>query len=150
MVFAPRNPSDFARVLRPGGDPEVLRDAEVGVGPEEPVFGTVDGGFREPRTVSRWLYEVRLDSDLEWVTSHAWRKTTASILDGSGVTARIIADQLGHSRVSMTQDVYLGRRSVDPRVVTALELVAPPLLRSRDDLSDDQAGSEGVAGDEKS
>ena len=49
----------------------------------------------------------------------------------------------------MTQDVYLGRRSVDPRVVTALELVAPPLLSSRDDLSDDQAGSEGVAGDEK-
>ena len=41
------------------------------------------------------------------------------------------------------------RRSVDPRVVTALELVAPPLLGSRDDLSDDQAGSEEVAGDEK-
>ena len=60
--------------------------------------------------MSRWLYEVRLDSDLEWVTSHAWRKTTASILDGSGVTARIIADQLGHSRVSMTQDVYMARK----------------------------------------
>ena len=101
------------------------RRAEVGVGPEEPVFGTVDGGFREPRTVSRWLYEVRLDSDLEWVTSHAWRKTTASILDGSGVTARIIADQLGHSRVSMTQDVYLGRGEHDPRVLAALEAADP-------------------------
>lgn len=101
------------------------RRAEVGVGPDEPVFGTVDGGFREPRTVSRWLYEVRLDSDLEWVTSHAWRKTTASILDGSGVTARIIADQLGHSRVSMTQDVYLGRGEQDPRVLAALEAADP-------------------------
>ena len=97
-----------------------------------------------------WLAEARTKAGFDWVTSHVWRKTTASILDGSGVSARIIADQLGHSRVSMTQDVYLGRRSVDPRVVTALELVAPPLLGSRDDLSDDQAGSEGVAGDEKS
>lgn len=101
------------------------RRAEVGVGPDEPVFGTIDGGFREPRTVSRWLYEVRVNSDLEWVTSHAWRKTTASILDGSGVTARTIADQLGHSRVSMTQDVYLGRGETDPRVLAALEAVDP-------------------------
>mgnify|MGYP001113617781 CR=1 FL=1 len=101
------------------------RRADVGVGLDEPVFGTIDGGFREPRTVSRWLYEVRADSDLEWVTSHVWRKTTASILDGSGVTARIIADQLGHSRVSMTQDVYLGRGEPDPRVLVALEAANP-------------------------
>ncbi|WP_427383904.1 hypothetical protein [Janibacter sp. G56] len=75
--------------------------------------------------MSRWLYEVRLDSALEWVSSHAWRKTMANILDGSGVTARIIADQLGHSRVSMTQDVYLGRGETDPRVLAALEAVDP-------------------------
>jgi hypothetical protein len=29
-------------------------------------------------------------------------------------------DQLGHSRVSMAQDVYVGRRSVDPSVAQAL------------------------------
>ena len=56
-----------------------------------------------------------------WVTFHAWRKTTATVLDGAGATARMIADQLGHSRVSMTQDVYLGRRSREARVVAALE-----------------------------
>lgn len=129
----------------------MLRRREaLGVGPDEPVFGSERGTFRDPRNVSRWLAEARTKAGFDWVTSHVWRKTTASILDGHGISARIIADQLGHSRVSMTQDVYLGRRSVDPRVVTALELVAPPLLRSRDDLSDDQAGSEGVAGDEKS
>lgn len=38
-----------------------------------------------------------------WMTSHAWRKTTASVLDGSGIAVRLIADQLGHSRVSMTR-----------------------------------------------
>ena len=44
---------------------------------------------------------------------HTYRKTVATLLDESGATARMIADQLGHSRVSMTQDVYLGRRAVD-------------------------------------
>jgi hypothetical protein len=33
----------------------------------------------------------------------------------------VIADQLGHSRISMTQDVYMGRRAVDEAVATALE-----------------------------
>ena len=50
------------------------------------------------------------------MTFHAWRKTTATVLDEAGATARMIADQLGHSRVSMTQDVYLGRRSRESRV----------------------------------
>ena len=89
------------------------------------MFGTVDGGFREPRTVSRWLFQIREASAMEWVTTHTWRKTTASVLDGSGITARMIADQLGHTRVSMTQDVYLGRGAVDPRVVQALEAADP-------------------------
>ena len=44
---------------------------------------------------------------------HTYRKTVATLLDAGGLSARIIADQLGHSRISMTQDVYLGRRAVD-------------------------------------
>ena len=55
---------------------------------------------------------------------HAWRKTTATVFD-EAATARMIADQLGHSRVSMTQDVYLGRRSRESRVAAALEGVDP-------------------------
>lgn len=106
----------------------MLRErAAVGVAPDEPVFGTIDGAFRDPRNVSRFFAQARKDAGLEWMTSHAWRKTTASVLDGSGLSARVIADQLGHSRVSMTQDVYLGRRMADPRVVEALELVDPRL-----------------------
>ena len=98
----------------------------VGVGPDEPVFGPVDGTFRDPRNVSRWLRMARERHGFEdWVTFHAWRKTTATVLDEGGATARMIADQLGHSRVSMTQDVYLGRRGRESRVATALEGVDP-------------------------
>jgi len=33
----------------------------------------------------------------------------------------MIADQLGHSRVSMTQDIYLGRRASNAGNLAALE-----------------------------
>ena len=33
----------------------------------------------------------------------------------------MIADQLGHARISMTQDVYLGRRAANAVNVAALE-----------------------------
>ena len=49
----------------------------------------------------------------------------ATLLDGSGASARLIADQLGHSRVSMTQDVYMGRRAVGTAAAEALEAHDP-------------------------
>src|SRR6476469_6547605 len=92
------------------------RRAALGVGPEEPVFGTVDGGFREPRTVSRWLFQIREASAMEWVTTHTWRKTTASVLDGSGITARMIADQLSFAGVDDAGRVpWAGRRGPSRR-----------------------------------
>jgi integrase len=42
------------------------------------------------------------------------------MLDRGGLSARTIADQLGHSRISITQDVYLGRRVVDEAAASAL------------------------------
>ena len=58
---------------------------------------------------------------LAWIRSHALRKTTATALDEAGHTARQIADQLGQSKVSITQDVYLGRRAANPAAAEALE-----------------------------
>ena len=49
----------------------------------------------------------------------------ATLLDGSGASARIVADELGHSRVSMTQDVYLDRRVANAGTLAALESNAP-------------------------
>jgi integrase len=44
------------------------------------------------------------------VTSHVYRKTVATLMDGAGLSARQAADQLGHAKVSMTQDNYFGRK----------------------------------------
>ena len=43
-------------------------------------------------------------------TSHGLRKTCATALDVAGVSARGIAEYLGHKRPSMTQDVYMSRK----------------------------------------
>lgn len=60
----------------------ILRDlADVGVEPDEPVFGTADGGLLDPRNVHRWLRDAREAVGLDWVTPHSWGKTSATVLD---------------------------------------------------------------------
>lgn len=54
------------------------------------------------------------------MTFHTLRKTVATLLDDAGLPAQQVADLLGHSRVSMTQDVYLGRVAVSRDTADAL------------------------------
>ncbi|TCC32032.1 helix-turn-helix domain-containing protein [Kribbella speibonae] len=58
---------------------------------------------------------------LTWIRSHTFRKTTATALDRRGQSARQIADHLGQAQVSITQDVYMGRRIHNPSAATALD-----------------------------
>ena len=88
---------------------------------DQPLFPDVIGGFRDPANVRRELREARGVDGLAWVTSHAFRKTAATILDEAALSARLVADHLGHARTSMTQDYYLGRRAVDSQAAAALE-----------------------------
>jgi integrase len=44
----------------------------------------------------------------------------ATQLDEAGLSSRQIADQLGHSTVSMTQNYYLARRAVGSEAAYAL------------------------------
>jgi integrase len=53
-------------------------------------------------------------------TSHGFRKTVATALDASGLSARDIADYLGHKHPSMTQDVYMARNTQSVKAATAL------------------------------
>jgi integrase len=62
-----------------------------------------------------------LADELEWVTAHVFRKTTATILEGAGQTPREVADQLGHAQTSTTVDDYFGRRRRNPGAAQHLE-----------------------------
>lgn len=53
-----------------------------------------------------------------------FEKTAATILDEAGLSAWVIADQLGHSKSSMTQDEYPGRTLVDQAAAAAAEAAA--------------------------
>jgi integrase len=56
-----------------------------------------------------------------WLHSHVFRKTVATRLDDAGLSPRMIADQLGHAKPSMTQDVYMGRKVVSAEAARLLD-----------------------------
>ncbi|MGW2095792.1 site-specific integrase [Promicromonospora sukumoe] len=85
------------------------------------VFPSQAGTLRDPDTVQRQWRQVRAALDLEWVTTHTFRKTVATILDDEGLTARQAADHLGHAQVSMTSDVYFGRGRTHAAAADALD-----------------------------
>jgi integrase len=86
-----------------------------------PCSRTRSGGWRDPSNTSRDLRTARGTASFAWVTSHVFRKTCATILDEAGLSPRAIADQLGHARPSMTQDVYVGRKVINPATAAALD-----------------------------
>ncbi|WP_019808071.1 site-specific integrase [Saccharomonospora halophila] len=54
------------------------------------------------------------------MTSHIFRKTCATILDAAQFTPRRIADQLGHARPSLTEDVSVARKVANPDTADVL------------------------------
>ena len=55
------------------------------------------------------------------LVTHVLRKTVASHLDDAKVQRRKISDQLGHSRMAMTEDYYITRSLTDRATADALE-----------------------------
>lgn len=86
-----------------------------------PVFADHLGGWRWPTNVLRVLRQSRDDAGFGWVTSHVFRKTSLTVLDEAGLSARAIADVAGHSDPSMTQRVYMGRGLASDAAAAALE-----------------------------
>jgi integrase len=66
---------------------------------------------------------VAAEAEIAGLVSHTLRMTVATFLDDADVSPRKIADQLGHSKVSMTQDVYLGRKLTDRQTADVLDLM---------------------------
>jgi integrase len=88
---------------------------------EELVFPAVKGGLRDPSNTQADLRDALQRAGFEWATSHTLRKTVATLMDQAGLSARAAADQLGHAKPSMTQDVYMGRRLATTGAAAVLE-----------------------------
>ncbi len=85
------------------------------------IFPSPTGRLRDPHNTSSHLRRVLDRAGFDWVSSHVFRKTVATRLDEAGLSARQIADHLGHNRPSLTQDVYMGRGLASPEAATALQ-----------------------------
>lgn len=85
------------------------------------IFPSSTGTLRDPDNFGKQWREVRDTLGLPDVTSHSFRKTVATLIDDGGLSARIGADQLGHARPSMTQDVYMSRGQVHTEVADILD-----------------------------
>lgn len=99
----------------------MLRERRGRAGDGALVFPDSLGGYRDRNNIEKDFRKVREGTPFHWVVPHTYRKTVATLLDAGGLSARTIADQLGHSRISMTQDVYMGRRAVDQAAASALD-----------------------------
>ncbi|MFC5267742.1 helix-turn-helix domain-containing protein [Kribbella qitaiheensis] len=101
---------------------------------DEQEAGVLADAYQLPRRERAALMELTelagirsLADELAWVTSHKFRKTTATILDEAGHSARQVADQLGHSRTSTTLDDYIGRKVRNPAAAEALDAALRPI-----------------------
>jgi hypothetical protein len=81
------------------------------------IFPSAAGTFRDPSNTSRDIKAALTFAGFDRETSHLLRRCVATQMDDLGIAVREIADQLGHSRPSMTQDVYLGRSRVSTKGV---------------------------------
>lgn len=84
------------------------------------VFPTSTGTLRDPANTRGFLREAVAGTQWEGLHPHAFRHLVATQLDGAGLSAREIADYLGHERISMTQDVYMNRKTAGSSAAEAL------------------------------
>ena len=70
-----------------------------------PVFPAPLNGWRDPSNTQADLRQAFGNAGFDWVTSHGFRKTVATVMDQAGLSSRAASDQLGHATTPMTSDV---------------------------------------------
>ncbi|MBP2474039.1 integrase [Crossiella equi] len=123
----PKSKAGFRKLELPGWAVAMLKRRKGTAKPNQwgVVFTAPLGGLRDPSNTQADLRVVFKAAGFEWVTSHVYRKTVATLMDEAGLSARQAADQLGHAKVSMTQDSYFGRRRASTGAKAVLEGVIP-------------------------
>lgn len=85
------------------------------------IFPATSGAWRDPNNFGKQWRTVRDVLRVPEVTTHSFRKTVATLIDDEGLSARVGADQRGHSKVWMTQDRYMARGRLHTEVADLLD-----------------------------
>lgn len=88
-----------------------------------PVFPTPLLKRRDRRNTAAEWQEARKRLGLPDYTFHSFRKTVATALDQAGLTARDIAEYLGHANPSLTMNTYMSKTVGGSRAADALDSV---------------------------
>lgn len=114
----PKSDSGFRTVSIPQYIVGVLaaRRSKPFLGQQKMIFPSTVGTWRDPDNFNGQWRKARESLGVPDVTSHSFRKSVATLIDEGGLSARVGADQLGHAKVSMTQDTYMARDRVHPEV----------------------------------
>lgn len=129
-----RHPGKTAAANRMVGLPAFLSSLllvrrDIDAYDDDPVFPTGMAGWRAPTNVQRAVRNFRERAVRDGgdpavfanFTTHVSRRTVLTLLDDAGQSPRQIADLAGHARVSMTQDVYMGRGQANPAAAAELD-----------------------------
>lgn len=98
------------------------RQAETAeFGDDMTVFPNQRSRPQDPVKIQSRIRDLRKRVGVLDFTSHFGRKTAITLLAEAGLTARHIADLVGHRDISTTQNVYMGRGRPDPAAAAALQ-----------------------------
>lgn len=88
----------------------------------DPLFAARDGGWLDPSNTAGRLRAALDESGYDWVTSHVWRHTVATLLDEAGLSVSEIADQLGNTR-QVAEKHYIKPRVTNTKAAAALQAI---------------------------
>ena len=90
-------------------------------GQTELLFPTPLMRMRDPSNTQRELRDRRDALGFPSLSTHSFRKTVATMLDQAGLSARDIAEYLGHANPSITQDTYMARTTGSKRAAETVQ-----------------------------
>lgn len=91
------------------------------LGEQPMIFPSTAGTWRDADNFRARIRRVRDSLGVTDLKPYSFRKAVATLIDDEGFSARIGADQLGHTRVSQTQDTYMARGRVHTPVADLLD-----------------------------
>jgi len=105
------------------------------------------GTVRDRSNTGRSLRSAFARAGFTGLSSHAFRKSVATLMSDAGLSSRDAADQLGHSRPSMTTDVYSVARNARAaqlpswKICSTAERCLPPTWPAQTGEAVDRGGS---------
>ena len=94
------------------------------------VFVQDDGSPMNPDSIGSWLRKFAARHNLPHINPHAFRHTVASVLIANGTDVVTVSKQLGHHKISTTEDFY--SHLIEKNKEKAADCIAATLLRRKE------------------